>query len=304
MAAAGLGAPAAGGAAAPPAPRAARGGRRVLAAGAHAPALRPRPRATPAPCCSGAALADGPGGGRRQLHARRGGATVCAAASAGQQQEALWESQVREGRVKSVDTRGAAALMQQGWVLLDVRPPNEVAKVSIDGAVAVPLFLPEERSDLASMLKRFSTWATGGWWLGGTHMVANTAFMDEVRARVPPDARVVVGCQRGLRSLAACEQLSRAGYRALAWVNGGFDTAEEGDLPTSPDNKDLRFAGIGGLSEALGWTEVQQQYSRGFLGGAETIIKVVAIFLAVDLFIFAYEYWSMLQADGLPPAAP
>jgi hypothetical protein len=95
-----------------------------------------------------------------------------------------------------------------------------------------------------------------------------------VLERVPRDARVIVGCQRGLRSLAACEQLSRAGYGTLAWVNGGFDAACADDLPTLPDGKDIRFAGIGGVSEMLGWTEVQQQYSKGFMGGSETVLKV------------------------------
>jgi rhodanese-related sulfurtransferase len=50
-----------------------------------------------------------------------------------------------------------------------------------------------------------------------------------------------VACQKGLRSLAAAEQLSRAGYSKLAWINGGFDTARPGDLPTT-DNKDVRCA--------------------------------------------------------------
>jgi len=200
---------------------------------------------------------------------------------------------VRDGRVKSVDTRGAGQLMHDGWVLLDVRPPTETQKVSIVGAVQVPLFLPETRNDLPSVLKRASTWGTGGWWLGGTHMNPNPGFMQEVgcwcwcccvlrcgdfaaaaddngrspqldatqsfdqhahrtnptsaphqvTAKVPRDAKVIVGCQRGLRSLAACEQLSRAGYRTLAWVNGGFDAAEPGDLVTVPDGKDIRWVG-------------------------------------------------------------
>lgn len=80
------------------------------------------------------------------------------------------------------------------------------------------------------------------------------------------------------RSLAACEQLSRAGYPTLAWINGGFDTAQKGDLPAEED-KDLRLGGIGGVSELLGWTEVQRdvQRSEGFAGGSNTIIKLVRI---------------------------
>lgn len=56
-----------------------------------------------------------------------------------------------------------------------------------------------------------------------------------MRERVPLDSKVVVGCQKGLRSLAACETLSRTGYKEVAWVNGGFDTAAAGDLPVDKD---------------------------------------------------------------------
>lgn len=60
------------------------------------------------------------------------------------------------------------------------------------------------------------------------------------------------------RSLAACEQLSRAGYTKLAWINGGFDMCKKKELPTV-DGKDIRYGGIGGLSEVLGWTEVRRR---------------------------------------------
>jgi rhodanese-related sulfurtransferase len=179
--------------------------------------------------------------------------------------DGAWPSRLEESRAPGIgsintapthiNTRHpprAGKLMREGWVLLDVRPPNETAKVSIAGAVEVPLFVPETRSDPASLLKRFSTWSTGGWWLGGTHMIPNPTFMQEVTARIPRDADVIVGCQRGLRSLAACEQLSHGGYRSLAWVNGGFDAAFVGDLPTLPDDKDLRWGGFVGFLGGLG----------------------------------------------------
>lgn len=160
------------------------------------------------------------------------------------------------------------------------------------------------------------------------------------QAKIPKDAKVLVGCQKGLRSLAACEQLSKAGYPTIAWVNGGFDSCKKGGLgageggdggwtvgyrgvwvrvgagkgvvqsgwrgfvgrrqvqqrggqagrrqfnlvqhswwpwvialacslltaagevPTVGD-VDIRYAGIGGLSELIGWTEVQQEQNKG-----------------------------------------
>ena len=74
------------------------------------------------------------------------------------------------------------------------------------------------------------------------------------------------------RSLAAAEQLVRAGYTQVGWIAGGLDTAKASALPT-PENKDLRYAGIGGLSEALGWTEVQQENSPS--NGPSLVLKLV-----------------------------
>jgi hypothetical protein len=59
---------------------------------------------------------------------------------------------------------------------------------------------------------------------------------------------VIVSCQKGLRSLAAAEQMSRAGYQNLAWINGGLDTAGKDTLPTT-NGVDLRYGGVGGVSQ-------------------------------------------------------
>jgi hypothetical protein len=70
-----------------------------------------------------------------------------------------------------------------------------------------------------------------------------------VQAAVPKDKGIIIGCQKGLRSLAAAEQLSRAGYGRVAWVNGGFDTARPGDLATS-NGRDIRCATPGAAAAA------------------------------------------------------
>ena len=47
--------------------------------------------------------------------------------------------------------------------------------------------------------------------------------------------------------------------------------------PAPQDNIDIRLAGIGGLSEFLGWTTVQREASKqmGAFGGWENLLKVV-----------------------------
>ena len=91
--------------------------------------------------------------------------------------------------------------------------------------------------------------------------------------QIPKDAKIIVACQKGLRSLAAAEQLSRAGYMDLAWVNGGLDNSTPGDVPTR-DDKDVRYAGIGGVSEMVGWTEVQQE-NAGPAGSLKSVFIAV-----------------------------
>ena len=85
--------------------------------------------------------------------------------------------------------------------------------------------------------------------------------MPDVVAAIPKSAHIIVACQKGLRSLASCEQLYKAGYRNLYWLSGGFDGAEEGEFKRE-GLRPLKLAGIGGLSEFLGWTDVQRQQAR------------------------------------------
>jgi hypothetical protein len=45
-----------------------------------------------------------------------------------------------------------------------------------------------------------------------------------------------------------------------------------------------RLAGIGGLSELLGWTKPQQENGQSaFFGGVNTVLAVVAVILVLDL---------------------
>lgn len=70
--------------------------------------------------------------------------------------------------------------MRNGWVLLDCRPASEHAKVGITGAVEVPLFLEDTSANISSLVKKATAMGMGGWWLGGTHMVPNDQFLQQV----------------------------------------------------------------------------------------------------------------------------
>jgi len=217
-----------------------------------------------------------------------------------------WQEAVAVGAVRNVTARKAADLLKEGWTLLDVRPPKEVAKGKVEGSVDVPLFIEDPATDLAALMKKASAFGMGGWWLGGTHMVANEDFGSTVGAAIPRDAKVIVACQKGLRSLAACEQLSKAGYAEVAWLNGGYDTALPGELPTV-GGVDIRYAGLGGVSEMVGWNDVQQEAARqqmikegklkeGEKGdGLTDVTKIAAAVLLLD---GVWTAWTVFSTDG------
>lgn len=210
------------------------------------------------------------------------------------------------GRVRSVTAKEAIDMMRgEGWTLLDVRPPYEQKKVPVEGAVAAPLFIEDpEASTPTGALKAATAFGMGGWWLGGTHLVPNPDFLAQATAALPSDkesARVVVACQKGLRSLAACESLIRAGYPNVAWISGGLDSAQPGEVPTV-GGKDVRYAGIGGLSELLGWTDVQREArrSKGMMQDLSGVFAVAGLFLVADLALFAYEQYAAMTGAPNP----
>jgi rhodanese-related sulfurtransferase len=55
----------------------------------------------------------------------------------------------------------------------------------------------------------------------------NADFVAVVQRHVSPAAKLLVGCQSGMRSQRACELLAEAGYADLANVRGGFGGSED-----------------------------------------------------------------------------
>ena len=205
------------------------------------------------------------------------------------------------GKVRNVPAGEFQNLVNDGYIVLDVRPHTEREKAPLVNAVEIPLFVPDPDTSLSGLIKKSTAIGMGGWWLGGTHMIPNDKFAAEVQASIPDKetAKVLVVCQKGLRSLSACEGLAKLGYKTIAWVNGGLDTAMAGQIPTK-NGTDVRYGGIGGMSEFLGWTEVQQESGGGFAGGYQNILKFAGLILALDLVWFL---WT-LYTTGDPNAHP
>ncbi|XP_044486140.1 rhodanese-like domain-containing protein 11, chloroplastic isoform X2 [Mangifera indica] len=139
-----------------------------------------------------------------------------------------WDTMLREGKVKVLTPREAGyAIQLSNKTLLDVRPSCEREKAWVKGSTWIPIFDVDNGFDAGTLSKKITTFAMGGWWSGAPTLSYNKQFLSKVEEKLPKDTDVIVACQKGLRSLAACELLYDAGYRNLFWVQGGLETAEE-----------------------------------------------------------------------------
>ena len=107
--------------------------------------------------------------------------------------------------VKRVSPDDALALMQnEGYIYLDVRSVPEFEAGHPEGAYNVPLLN-----------------------MGIQGMQPNPVFLDVVKAHFPQDAKIVVGCKAGGRSLTAASLLESNGYTHVIDQRAGFDGSGE-----------------------------------------------------------------------------
>ncbi|KAL8154194.1 hypothetical protein V2J09_011954 [Rumex salicifolius] len=184
-----------------------------------------------------------------------------------------WEALVREGKIKAMSPREAGyAIQLSNKTLLDVRPETERKKAWVKGSIWMPIFDNDSNLDIGALSRKATNFMMGGWWSGAPTLSYN-------------------------RSLAACELLCNVGYENVFWVQGGLEAAEEEDLPREGPEP-FKFAGIGGLSEFLGWTD-QQRLAAAKEGWQYRLIysaRTIGLIVAADgLFIAIQQAGRYIQ---------
>lgn len=105
--------------------------------------------------------------------------------------------------VKRVSPEDAKTLVDEGYTYVDVRSEPEFVAGHPEGSVNVPLLH-----------------------MGQGGMTPNPDFMKVMTASFPDkDAKLVVGCRSGGRSLQAAEMLQAAGYTNVIDQRAGFEGA-------------------------------------------------------------------------------
>lgn len=106
--------------------------------------------------------------------------------------------------ITRVSPADAKKLLDEGYTYLDVRSEPEYAAGHPVGAHNVPIMIAGPRG-----------------------MTANDDFLAVMSALYPKDAKLVVGCRSGQRSMRAAEQLAAAGYTAFVEQRAGFDGSRD-----------------------------------------------------------------------------
>jgi rhodanese-related sulfurtransferase len=106
--------------------------------------------------------------------------------------------------MKHVQPNDCPALLAAGYAYLDVRTTEEFEAAHPAGAFNVPVM----------------TRGVGG-------MQPNPDFTRVVAATFGKEAKLVVGCQSGMRSERACQELAGAGFSNLVNMECGFGGARD-----------------------------------------------------------------------------
>jgi rhodanese-related sulfurtransferase len=101
-----------------------------------------------------------------------------------------------------ISPQEASAKLAEGWTYVDVRTTQEFEAGHPPGAVNVPLLHA-----------------------GAGGMLPNTDFLAVMSAAFPRDARLVIGCKSGGRSLRAAQALLGAGFTNVLDQRAGWDGA-------------------------------------------------------------------------------
>lgn len=104
--------------------------------------------------------------------------------------------------VKRISPEEAKTLLNSGagYIYVDVRTVNEFDAGHVPGAKNVPVLEPDH---------------TG-------RMQFNLRFLEVMEANFAKDSNLIIGCQKGGRSLRAAQMLVEAGYAKAVDMRGGF----------------------------------------------------------------------------------
>nr|AKM76370.1 rhodanese/cell cycle control phosphatase superfamily protein [Erodium chrysanthum] len=187
----------------------------------------------------------------------------------------LWRSYIIRAEVKYVNAEEAKQLVStEGYSIVDVRDTSQFARAHIKSCYHVPLFIENKDNDVGTLVKRTLHNNFSGLFYGLPFTKPNTEFVQTVKSQLPPESKVLIVCQEGLRSSAASDRLEKAGFENIACISSGLQSVKPGIFDTV-GSKELQDAGKAGL------VTIQGDISRVL--GAILVCALLFITLFPDL---------------------
>lgn len=141
--------------------------------------------------------------------------------------------------IRRISPAEAAEKMREGYTYVDVRTPEEFGDGHPEGALNVPIALSPAPGQ-------------------GAAMSANPDFLAVMRARFALEAKLVLGCKSGGRSMRAAQALVKAGFTEILEQRAGWDGANDpfGQL-LEPGWSRVGLPAETGQPEGRSWIAVQ-----------------------------------------------
>jgi rhodanese-related sulfurtransferase len=142
--------------------------------------------------------------------------------------------------IRTVTPEEAAALLNEGYVYVDVRSEPEFEAGHVPGALNVPLNH-----------------------LTPAGFQPNPEFMSVMQQAFASGERLVLGCKAGGRSRRAAEQLLSAGYTELAEMAAGWDGTRDAFGAAVPGWSKKGLPIEKGKPSGQGYADVKQRRAKG-----------------------------------------
>ena len=147
-------------------------------------------------------------------------------------------------RPERIDVQQARRMMEENdaAVYIDVRTEQEFVEGHPEKSINIPIGVPNPA------MQRFE---------------ANPEFLDVVRASVPDNTPLIIGCKAGPRAEMAANFLSQNGFFDVRWVFGGFHGATDamGNV-LAPGWRHLGFPEGQGAPEGASYSSLRKKAGK------------------------------------------
>eukprot|EP00245_Coleochaete_scutata_P005467 TRINITY_DN19053_c0_g1_i1.p1 TRINITY_DN19053_c0_g1~~TRINITY_DN19053_c0_g1_i1.p1 ORF type:complete len:264 (-),score=39.60 TRINITY_DN19053_c0_g1_i1:531-1298(-) len=146
------------------------------------------------------------------------------------------------------EPQDAKRFIENGYAVIDIRDESQFKEAHITGSKHIPLYILNTDTDTQTNIQRIvHQYGFQGLFFGVPFTKESDKFLPSVESEFPDkETKILVVCQKGLRSGRAATQLEMSGYSNVAYLTKGLASAPAG-LFSTEGTMELKDAGRQGL---------------------------------------------------------